>query len=140
MNTSNQKACSAARVSEKPFFPTKTLLYVLVHIDHLPQHLKLVGKIARLLESSILVVYFSDKNEVDQEAFQAIQQEIKSMSNYSKIKFSFFENTAHPCTEIQKIKEEKDICALAFPSEKEFLTSSIFSNPKLHTSIPVFAL
>lgn len=112
---------------------------MLVDIESLPQHLKLVGNIARLLESSILVAYFSKKRE-DSEAFRAIQQKIKSISNYSKIKFSFFENTDNPCQEIKRLKEAKDICALAFPSEKEALTNSIFANTELHTSIPIFAL
>lgn len=98
-----------------------------------------MGEIARLLKSTILVAYFSNQQE-ELEIFQAIQQEVKAMSNYSKVKFSFFENTLDPCTEIKRIKQEKDICALAFPSEKEVLTNSIFGSPQLHTSIPVFAL
>lgn len=98
-----------------------------------------MGKIAGLLESTILVAYFSNEQE-ELEAFQAIQQEVKSISNYSKMKFSFFETTVNPCSEIKRIKHEKDICALAFPSEKKALTDSIFGSPHLHTSIPVFAL
>lgn len=115
------------------------LLYILVDIKKLPQHLKLLGNIARLLESTILVAYFSNQKE-ELATFEAIQQEVKSMSNYSKIKFSFFEKTRNPCTKIQKLQQEKDICALAFPSEKEALTNSIFGNTRLHTSLPIFAL
>lgn len=115
------------------------LLYILVDIEKLPQHLKLVGNIARLFDSGILITYFSSEKK-GLEDFEDIQQEIKSMSNHSKVKFSFFRNTANPCVEIKRIKQEKDICALAFPSEKETLTHSIFGNSQLHTSMPIFAL
>ena len=87
-NLPNEEACSATHISEKPFFPTKMLLYILVDIEKLPQHLKLVGNIARLFESGILVTYFSSQKE-GLEDFEAIQQEIKSLSNHSKVKFSF---------------------------------------------------
>lgn len=115
------------------------LLYILADIEKLPQHLKLVGNLARLLDSAILVAYFSDKKG-ELESFQAIQQEFKSMSNHSKIKFSFFGQAVDVCTEIRRIQQEKDICALAFSSKETKLVNSIFGNFQVYTNVPVFAL
>lgn len=133
------ESCSAARISEQVLFPSKTLLYILSETEKIPKHLNFVGNIARMLESNILVLFFAnDSSELD--AYQSIYQDIKSASNYSKIKFSSVDKKVEPSDEINKIKEEKNICALAFSSKEEALTRSIFSTPQIHTGIPVFAL
>lgn len=112
------------------------MVYLLSETEKNPQHLSFIGNIARMLDSTILVLFFAkNSNELD-----AIHQRVKSASNYSKIKFSSVDKKIEPSTVLNKVKEEKNVCALAFSSEEEALTNLVFSTPEIYTNLSIFAL